>query len=113
MRAGETLTELAATPAPPYYAVIFTSVRSEGDNGYAEVAQATLDAAREQPGFLGFESARDSLGISVSYWADAESALAWRDNTLHRLASERARDWYREFRIRVCKVEREYGLRAQ
>ncbi len=94
----------------PYYAVIFTSTRTEGDNGYAEVAHEVVELARLQPGFLGFESARNELGISVSYWKDLDSIRAWKENAAHRQAQKRARDWYQSFRVRVCKVEREYGF---
>lgn len=94
----------------PYYAVIFTSVRTDGDHGYADMAKAVLDSARQQPGFLGFESARNETGISVSYWQDMESIRAWKENALHRQAQQQAREWYRSFRVRVCKVERDYGF---
>ena len=102
--------EIATTPPPPYYAVIFTSLRTEGDHGYADTARRMLELAREQPGFLGFETARDGLGISVSYWESPEAIRAWKQNAEHRLAQGRARDWYRGFRARVCRVEREYGF---
>ncbi|MDY0036585.1 MAG: antibiotic biosynthesis monooxygenase [Zoogloea oleivorans] len=102
----------AITPDPPYYAVIFTSLRTEGDNGYADTAQRMLALAREQPGFLGVDSARDGLGITVSYWASLEAIHAWRDNSEHRAAQEQARRWYECFRVRICRVEREYGFRA-
>ena len=100
----------ASTPAPPYYAVIFTSLRKDGDEGYADTARAMLELARQQPGFLGFESARDGLGISVSYWRAPEDIQAWKAHAEHRLAQSRARDWYAAFRVRVCRVEREYGF---
>lgn len=100
----------AQTPQPPYYAVIFTSVRTEGDNGYAETAQQMLSLAAEQPGFLGFESARQEIGISVSYWSSLEDIAAWKQNASHRQAQLRATDWYSQFRVRVCRVEREYGF---
>lgn len=62
------MTPPAPPPPPPYFAVIFMSVRTVDDNGYAETAQQMLELASEQPGFLGFESARQAIGISVSYW---------------------------------------------
>jgi heme-degrading monooxygenase HmoA len=49
---------IANTPTAPYYAVIFTSLRTEDDQGYAEAAARMLELPREQPGFLGVESAR-------------------------------------------------------
>jgi heme-degrading monooxygenase HmoA len=104
------MTEIADTPEPPYYAVIFTSLRTDGDNGYADTARHMLGLARQQPGFLGFETARDGLGISVSYWQSLEAIRAWKAHAEHRPAQDRAREWYRAFRVRVCRVEREYGF---
>lgn len=100
----------AQTPQPPYFAVIFTSVRTEGDNGYSETAKRMLELASGQPGFLGFESARQEIGISVSYWASEEAIAAWKEDVFHRQAQSRAKDWYQAFRVRVCRVEREYGF---
>lgn len=100
----------AKTPPPPYFAVIFTSLRTEGDNQYAETAKEMLALASEQPGFLGFESARQEIGISVSYWASLEAINAWKENLDHRQAQRRAKEWYRAFCVRVCRVEREYGF---
>ena len=101
---------IAETPKPPYYAVIFTSVRgTEDESGYRSTAGRMLELAANQPGFLGFESARDGLGISVSYWRSREDIAAWRENTEHRLAQGQASRWYEEYRIRICRVEREYG----
>lgn len=71
---------------PPYYAVIFTSCRTDGDNGYGEAAKRILELAREQPGFLGFESARQEIGISVSYWDSLDAIRAWKENAEHKHA---------------------------
>jgi len=102
---------IAATPAPPYYAVIFTSRRTDGDNGYRNMADAIETLAAEQPGFLGIESARDGLGITVSYWESIEAIAAWKQNTRHLVAQQRGRDvWYEQFKVRVCRVERDYGF---
>lgn len=103
---------IARTPEPPYYAVIFTSQRSETEQGYAATAERMLELARDQPGFLGVESARgaDGLGITVSYWASEEAIRAWRVQAEHQVAQQRGRaEWYRAFRTRVAYVEREYG----
>ncbi len=100
----------ATTPKPPYYAVIFTSIRNDGDNGYGETAKQMLELASKQPGFLGFETARQEIGISVSYWSTLEAIKAWKENTTHRQAQHRAKDWHKSFRVRVCRVEREYGF---
>jgi heme-degrading monooxygenase HmoA len=102
---------LAPTPAPPYYAVIFTSVRREGgDEAYAQTAEHMLALAAAQPGFLGVESARDEagVGITVSYWASLEAVHAWGRDAEHRLAQARGRaDWYEQFRLRICRVDQE------
>jgi len=102
---------IAKTPAPPYYAVIFSSLRTQGDNGYGKMAEAMEQLARTQPGFLGIESARDGLGITVSYWKSLESIAAWKQNAQHLVAQRRGRElWYEEFKVRICRVERDYAF---
>src|SRR5215207_7873627 len=93
----------AATPKPPYYACIFTSLRTPGDEGYGVMAEKMLMLAREQPGFLGVESTRgaDGLGITVSYWSDLESITQWKQVAAHREAQEEGRrSWYSQYRVR-------------
>lgn len=102
--------QLANTPAPPYYAVIFTSLRTDVDLGYAEMADKMVALAATMPGFLGVESARDVTGITVSYWADLESIRAWKYQSDHVVARDMGREhWYKCYKLRVAKVEREYG----
>lgn len=96
---------------PPYYAVIFTSLRSAGDNAYEEMAVKMVELARVQAGFLGIESVRDAsgVGITVSYWDSEESILAWKRNGQHQIAQRLGREqWYESFSAEVCKVERAY-----
>ena len=105
------MTGFAHTPAPPYYAVIFTSLRTEGDDGYGAMAQRMVELAAQQPGFLGVESVRDGLGITVSYWADLASIAAWKAAAEHLDAQRQGREkWYAGFKIRIARVERDYGL---
>ena len=100
---------IAKTPHTPYYAVIFTSLRTDRDNGYAEMADQMVELAKTQSGFLGVESVREELGITVSYWKDLESIQKWRDNIEHSVAREKGKkEWYKEFKVRICKVERDY-----
>lgn len=102
---------IASTPEPPYYAVIFSSMRTEGDNGYGAMAARMLKLAAEQEGFLGVESAREGLGITVSYWASMDAIRRWKRNAEHREAQRYGHQlWYAEFRVRIAKVEREYGI---
>ena len=100
---------IAQTPKSPYYAVIFTSVRTEGDHGYAEMAVRMVELADQQDGFLGVESARNEFGITVSYWRDLESIRNWRENFDHTIAREKGRkEWYQTFKVRIAKVESDY-----
>ena len=105
------MTLIADTPKPPYYAVIFTSLRTGVDDGYAETSDKMLEMAAQQPGFLGVESAREEVGITVSYWRDLESIKAWKAVAEHRQAQATGREkWYTAYKTRISKVERDYGL---
>jgi heme-degrading monooxygenase HmoA len=105
------MSEIAKTPEPPYYAVIFTSYRSEDDQGYGNMAEKMAELASQQPGYLGMESARATVGISVSYWSDLKSIKAWKQNTEHILAQKGGREiWYLAYKVRISKVERDYGF---
>ncbi len=100
------------TPDPPYYAVIFSSKRTQGDRGYAEMAVRMEELAKAMPGFLGIESVRNStgMGITVSYWQTEQDILRWKQNAEHLDAQEGGKSkWYADYSIRVAKVERAYG----
>lgn len=100
------------TPQPPYYAVIFTSERTDGENGYGKMAETMEELAAKQPGFLGIESARDNeLGITVSYWQSLDDIKNWKEHSIHKVAQEKGRkEWYKNYKVRVCKVERDYSF---
>ncbi|MGX6602065.1 antibiotic biosynthesis monooxygenase family protein [Micromonosporaceae bacterium Da 78-11] len=103
----------AATPEPPYVAVIFSSTRTPGDHGYAAMAAAMERAAAAQPGFLGIESAREGLGITVSYWVDEAAAQGWKQVSAHLVAQHRGRSlWYDDYRVRIATVHRDYAMRT-
>ena len=105
------MSNIANTPKPPYYAVIFSNHRTVEDNGYAKMAERMVELAAQQPGFLGIESVRDDLGITVSYWKDLESIKAWKANSEHQIAQKNGRKlWYESFKVRISKVERDYGF---
>ena len=100
---------IAKTPIPPYYAVIFTSERTNKNHGYEETSARMVELASEQDGFLGVESARDKLGITVSYWKDLNSIKKWKENAEHTMAREKGRsDWYKSFKTRIALIERDY-----
>lgn len=105
----------AATPAPPYYAVIFTSVLTDDTDGYDAMADRMEVLAAEQAGFLGIESARNGrFGITVSYWDSAEAVRAWKRQAEHMAAQKAGRErWYRRYEVRVARVERAYGFETQ
>lgn len=100
---------LAHTPEPPYYAVIFATLQSEDLQGYAETAVTLEELARKQPGFLGYDSARSEIGITVSYWKDLDSIELWKKNLFHVAAKEKGKSqWYSKYSLRIAKVEIEY-----
>ena len=97
---------------PPYVAVIFRSLRTEDADGYADAAGRMAELAVQQPGYLGHWSARDEggRGVTISYWADEASAVAWREVAEHRAVQERgARDWYEAYATEVATVTRAYA----
>lgn len=97
----------------PYYAVIFTNTRTEGDFGYAKMAEKMEKLASRQQGYLGFESVRSGLGIAISYWENLEAIANWKANIEHQLAQEKGQvQWYSWYKVRICKVEREYEFSA-
>lgn len=100
---------IANTPEPPYYAVIFSTLRTEVDEDYLETAHKMEELAKHQEGYLGIESVREELGITVSYWASLEAITRWKNNAEHTIAREKGRElWYRKYKLRICKVERDY-----
>lgn len=108
-------TTIANTPKPPYYAVIFTSLRTEGDRGYEHMAERMNEIAAQQSGFLGAESARTTggLGITISYWSSEDAIIAWKAHTEHKVAQQTGqRVWYADYHIRIAKVERDYGKQS-
>jgi len=93
----------------PYYAVIFTSTLTKDTEGYSEMAQKMEDLARTQSGFLGIDSAREGVGITVSYWESLEAIKTWKQHSEHLIAQQKGRNqWYSWYNTRICKVEREY-----
>ena len=102
---------IAKTPTVPYYAVIFTTLRTNVEEGYIETAQRMEKLAQEQEGYLGIESAREELGITVSYWESLDAILKWKNNIEHTVARELGKElWYKQYQLRISKVERDYGF---
>jgi heme-degrading monooxygenase HmoA len=96
---------------PPYYAVIFTTIVEDNLKGYLEAAERMEELAKQQKGYLGIESARNVLGITVSYWETLDAILFWKNNIEHTEVRNLGREkWYKKYQLRICKVEREYGF---
>jgi heme-degrading monooxygenase HmoA len=105
---------IAQTPEPPYYAVIFSSVRTKINEDYLETAEWMENLAKEQVGFLGLEAAREELGITVSYWKDLASIKNWKNQMDHEQAQRKGRElWYQSYKTRIAKVERDYGFERE
>ena len=97
----------------PYYAVIFTSIKSPDDTGYEQMSEQMLSLASQQKGFLGAESARDGIGITVSYWQTLQDIKMWKNNLAHKKAQVLGKQkWYQHYKIRIAKIEKEYGFDA-
>jgi len=95
-----------------YYAVIFTSTLEVDHDGYEEMANRMIQLVKEQDGFLGYDSARESLGITICYWDSLESIAKWKNNSEHLFAQQQGiAKWYNSYKLRICKVEREYEFR--
>jgi heme-degrading monooxygenase HmoA len=102
----------AVTPEPPYYFVIFTAQRTDGDRGYAETAREMFDLALQQPGCLGVETARNpnGFGIEVAYFTDETAIAAWKAHARHAAAQKLGKErWYSRYELRVARVERAYS----
>lgn len=102
---------IAKTPKPPYYAVIFSNIRTEINEGYGQTAEEMVHLAMKQPGFLGHESVRDGLGITISYWENLEAIKNWKMNSDHLTAQKLGREkWYKAYKTRIALVERDYDF---
>jgi heme-degrading monooxygenase HmoA len=110
-----TNSSFARLPAPPYYAVIFSSQRTPGENNYDPMADRMAELASGQPGYLGVESVRgaDGFGITVSYWASIEAIAAWQAHAEHRIAQATGKKlWYEHYEVRIAHVERAYAKQS-
>jgi heme-degrading monooxygenase HmoA len=102
---------ISNTPPPPYYAVIFSSIKTKDNEGYAKMNALMNKLALQQKGFLGMENANSEIGISVSYWSDLEAIKLWKENLDHQKAQvEGQKKWYLEYKVRIAKVERDYDF---
>lgn len=100
---------ISNTPQPPYYAIIFTSVRNEGDKGYSQMSEKMVEMVKNSPGYLGHESVRNEIGITVSYWRNLEDIKNWKNNNSHMIAQKKGKEkWYDCYKVRICKVESDY-----
>ncbi len=102
---------IAQTPEPPYYVVIFTSLKTDANTGYDSMAEKMIHLAQKQEGFLGVEGARNDVGITVSYWSSLDAINKWKEHSAHQIAQEKGKNkWYTSFKVRIAKVEKDYGF---
>ena len=100
---------IANTPKPPYYAVIFTSIKNSETEKYDEVSKRMIELVSSQEGFLGFESAQEKIGITISYWSNLNSIANWKNNFEHQEAQKLGKEkFYQTFKVRISKIERDY-----
>lgn len=93
----------------PYYAVIFTSTQNKNIEGYPEMADKMRALAKQQEGYIGMDSSRNDVGITVSYWASLDAIKNWKQQSDHLQAQLKGRqEWYSWYNVKICKVEREY-----
>lgn len=93
-------------PQKNYYAVIFSSTKSDDLEGYKEMDELTMKLAQEQAGFLGYESVNNAnTGIFISYWESMDAINIWRKNSTHLMAKTKAEQWYKRYLSQICKVE--------
>ena len=105
------INNISQTPKPPYYAVIFTSIKSADQENYAEMSAQMEKMVKFQTGYLGHESASSGIGITVSYWQNLDAIQAWKNKSEHKIAQELGKStWYSHYKIRICKVEKDYGI---
>lgn len=106
------MSQISNTPPTPYYAVIFTSIRTDIEHEeYTKMATEMENAVKSANGYLGMESARDEIGITVSYWKDLESIRGWKAHQAHIEAQQLGKSkWYSAYKTRICKVERDYEM---
>ena len=98
----------------PYYAVIFTSLQNQTVEGYEEMSNKMEELAKQQPGYLGMESARNDIGITISYWESLDAIKHWKQQSEHLEAQKKGRnDWYNWYHVRICRVEREYSFETE
>jgi len=103
---------VAKTPEPPYYAVIFTSIRKADSNEYNAISKRMVELVQKQSGFLGFESAREEIGITISYWDSLEAIQQWKQNFEHQVAQNAGKEkFYQSYKVRISKVERDYDFK--
>lgn len=104
---------IANTPKPPYYAVLFSSIKVNEDHGYSEMADLMLNLAQRQKGFLGIEHAKNELGITISYWKDLKDIKNWKQHSAHLIAQQKGMtEWYKYYKVRIAKVERDYDFKS-
>ncbi len=98
-------------------AVIFEVEPAERE-AYFRIATELRPLLDEIDGFISierFQSLNDESRIlSLSFWRDEQSVTHWRNLEAHRAAQSAGRGGvFRDYRLRVAHVVRDYGMRER
>ena len=89
--------------------------KDDGRQSYLDIAAGLLPELGKIDGFISierFESLSEAGKIlSLSFWRDEEAIAGWRALEMHRAAQSRGRnDVFRDYRLRIAGVIRDYGM---
>jgi heme-degrading monooxygenase HmoA len=97
-------------------AVIFEVIPNEGKRqDYLDIAASLRPELDKIEGFISierFQSLYDPEKVlSLSFWKEEKSVAAWRNLETHRLAQSKGRQYiFRDYRLRIADVNRDYGM---
>jgi heme-degrading monooxygenase HmoA len=98
-------------------AVIFEVWAADRD-AYLDIAADLRPRLEQIDGFLSVErfeslTEKDKI-LSLSFWRDEEAVKAWRNQPEHQMAQKAGRGGiFRDYRLRVAHVTRDYGMNAR
>jgi heme-degrading monooxygenase HmoA len=98
------------------YAVIFEVEPAAGRRqDYLDIAAALRSELEKIDGFISVERfqslVNDGKILSLSFWRDEAAVKRWREQAQHRRAQAKGRaEVFRDYRLSVAEVVRQYGL---
>ncbi len=81
---------------------------------YLDIAAELRPELAKLDGFISIERfsslSEEGKMLSLSFWRDEAAVVAWRENLAHRAAQAKGRGGiFRDYRLRVAEVVRDYG----